>query len=235
MANGFAAINLRLRRVGPADAPPATLLREAADAFLSEVGATVGPLYASALMEGARLLGDETLDRRDVGKLVLTFADGIRARGRAELGDKTMIDVWYPAGDDGLDRGHLQAAISRRLRVAARQVREMTNTTIANRAAARRGAASPATSYFQDYRHGQCVDISAGQMPAPRGHCHRHLPHDRHGIRKLLAAEIPTPGLPDRRRQHGVWRRRLPRAWGDTDGGRAGRPHRKITFARICT
>ncbi len=141
MANGFAAINLRLRRVGPADAPPATLLREAADAFLSEVGATVGPLYASALMEGARLLGDETLDRRDVGKLVLTFADGIRARGRAELGDKTMIDVWYPAGHAAVaaaEDGKPLAAIARTLREAADQASEATITMIATRGRASR-------------------------------------------------------------------------------------------------
>lgn len=142
MANGFAATTARLRQVGrDADVTPAALLREAAAAFLSEVGATVGPLYATALIYGARLLDTETLDRRDVGRLVVAFADGIRARGRAELGDKTMIDVWYPAGHSAMaaaSEGKSLDAIARVLREAAEQASEATITMIAVRGRAAR-------------------------------------------------------------------------------------------------
>ncbi|MEZ5769892.1 MAG: dihydroxyacetone kinase subunit DhaL [Paracoccaceae bacterium] len=141
MANGFAAINSRLRLLGNTGATPATLLKEAAGAFLGEVGATVGPLYATALMQGARLLETETLERRDIGRLVVAFADGIRSRGRAELGDKTMIDVWYPAGHSAIaaaSEGQPLDAIARTMRQTAEQASEATITMIAARGRASR-------------------------------------------------------------------------------------------------
>lgn len=141
MANGFAAISGCLRDAGSAKLQPAVLLRKAADAFLGEVGATVGPLYASALIYGARLLDTEDIDQREIGRLVVAFGDGIKARGRAELGDKTMIDVWYPAGHaaiaaagDGLG----VAEIARVMREAAEQASQTTITMIAARGRASR-------------------------------------------------------------------------------------------------
>ena len=141
MANGFAAINSRLRDLDGSDTKPAALLRIAADAFLGEVGATVGPLYASALIYGARLLDAEDIEQRQIGRLIVAFGDGIKARGHAELGEKTMIDVWYPAGraaiaaaDDGLD----VAGIAGVLREAAEQASETTITMMAARGRASR-------------------------------------------------------------------------------------------------
>lgn len=141
MANGFTAISSRLRTMEKTDAAPAALLREAANAFLGEVGATVGPLYASALLYGARLLDAEELDQREIGRLMVAFGDGIKARGHAELGDKTMIDVWYPAGhaaiaaaDDGADL----ADVARTLIEAAEQASQTTITMIAMRGRASR-------------------------------------------------------------------------------------------------
>ncbi|MCC5954589.1 MAG: dihydroxyacetone kinase subunit L [Natronohydrobacter sp.] len=96
MANGFAAIDRMLRKRGPA-APP-ELMRLAAQAFLGEVGATVGPLYASAFLEAATCLEKNaplTLDQ--LGLMLSACAEGIRKRGQAQPGDKTMLDVWLPA------------------------------------------------------------------------------------------------------------------------------------------
>mgnify|MGYP002713209185 CR=1 FL=1 len=106
-----------------------------------EVGATLGPLCATALNYGAGLLEAEDLDQREIGRLVVALADGIKARGRAELGDKTMCDVWYPAGhaaiaaaDDGLG----VVEIAHAMREAAEQASQTTITMIAARGRASR-------------------------------------------------------------------------------------------------
>lgn len=96
MANGFAAIE-KVIRAQP-DAAPADMLRQAAHAFLAEVGATVGPLYASAFLEAATLFdGEQPLAMSEIGQVLSAFARGISKRGKAQPGDKTMLDVWLPA------------------------------------------------------------------------------------------------------------------------------------------
>ena len=141
MANGFTAINDRLRSVKKTDATAAVLLKEAASAFLAEVGATVGPLYASGFLQAARLLEENELDRREIGRLLVALADGIKARGRAELGDKTMIDVWYPVGQAAIAanaEGRPGTEIAAALHDTAMQARDTTITMIAARGRASR-------------------------------------------------------------------------------------------------
>ena len=74
------------------------MLNAAAKAFLNAVGASCGPLYATALMRaGAAVKGKAVLDDADVVALVQAMATGIRDRGKAEPGQKTMLDAWAPA------------------------------------------------------------------------------------------------------------------------------------------
>ena len=77
---------------------PTTLLNTAAKSFLNAVGASSGPLYATAFMRGAAAVkGKATLDDADVVAMFQAMAKGIQDRGKAELGEKTMIDAWAPA------------------------------------------------------------------------------------------------------------------------------------------
>lgn len=98
MAGGFGAIRTALAELG--EAPPADVFNVAAKAFLNAVGASSGPLYATAFMRaGAAVKGKERLDDEDAPALVAAMADGIAHRGKAERGDKTMLDAWGPASD----------------------------------------------------------------------------------------------------------------------------------------
>lgn len=131
MADGFAAISKRLKDPDLTGATPARVLQEAAKAFIGEVGATVGPLYASAFLEAARQLETITLEQRQVGLLMQYFADGIAKRGKANLGDKTMLDVWLPAAQaaqraaaNGMT---LQEVTQTAARVAQNSARETTS------------------------------------------------------------------------------------------------------------
>ena len=65
--------------------------------FLSAVGSSVGPLYATGFMRGAKALQEKSeLSGEDLISFWVAFVEGIKERGQAEVGDKTMIDTLQP-------------------------------------------------------------------------------------------------------------------------------------------
>jgi dihydroxyacetone kinase len=97
MAIGWSAVREALAAIGP-DKGFADICNAAAKAFLNAVGASAGPLYATAFMRGgAALKGRESLDAAGMVAFIEAAAQGIVDRGKAEAGDKTMVDAWLPA------------------------------------------------------------------------------------------------------------------------------------------
>ena len=100
MALGFRAVHEALLSLDPAAIDPASVLNSAAKAFLNAVGASSGPLYATAFMRAAASVkGQRSLDRDGAAGLVVAMAKGIQDRGKASRGDKTMMDAWLPAAE----------------------------------------------------------------------------------------------------------------------------------------
>ncbi|WP_062118750.1 dihydroxyacetone kinase subunit DhaL [Aureimonas sp. AU40] len=74
------------------------LCKRMAKAFLDAVGASSGPLYATAFLRAGAAVGDRlNLDGAGIATWLAAALQGIQDRGRAEPGDKTMIDAWVPA------------------------------------------------------------------------------------------------------------------------------------------
>jgi len=97
MEAGFRAVRDAQRELAP-DAVPSTRLAAAARAFLNATGASAGPLYATAFLRAsAALKGRDTLDAAATAALIDAMREGIFTRGKAEPGDKTMLDAWLPA------------------------------------------------------------------------------------------------------------------------------------------
>ncbi|ASN50713.1 dihydroxyacetone kinase subunit DhaL [Sinomonas sp. R1AF57] len=98
MDRGFAAIVAKFD-----EEPPASLagaLKTAAMMLMSKVGGAAGPLYGTAFLRASTAIGDaEALDGPAVARMLAAGRDGIVARGKAEPGDKTMVDAWTPAVD----------------------------------------------------------------------------------------------------------------------------------------
>ena len=98
MDRGFKAVMQRL-----AEAPPATpgaALKLTAMALMSKVGGAAGPLYGTAFLRASTSLGEVTdIDPAALAAAIQAARDGIVARGKAESGDKTMVDAWTPAVD----------------------------------------------------------------------------------------------------------------------------------------
>lgn len=99
MALGFSAARDALAGLDPT-ADPTTVFNTAAKSFLNAVGASSGPLYATAFMRaGTAVKGKPTLTDTDFVTAFQAMAKGIQDRGKAERGEKTMIDAWAPAAD----------------------------------------------------------------------------------------------------------------------------------------
>ncbi|TIM34261.1 MAG: dihydroxyacetone kinase subunit L [Mesorhizobium sp.] len=87
MALGFGAVRDALAPLELTATEPTVLLNTAAKSFLNAVGASSGPLYATAFMRGAAAVkGKATLAGADVVALFQGMAQGIQDRGKAEIG-----------------------------------------------------------------------------------------------------------------------------------------------------
>ncbi len=70
------------------------LLKLVTSTLLSKVGGASGPLYGSAFMGMLKTFKEDNAS--SWGKILQSGLDSIQKRGKAEVGDKTMVDVWAP-------------------------------------------------------------------------------------------------------------------------------------------
>jgi dihydroxyacetone kinase-like protein len=94
----------------PAD--PGAVLKTVAMALVSSVGGAAGPLYGTLLLQmGTALAGEPEVDLVEFTAAWRAGLTGVKARGKAELGDKTMIDALTPAIDAMEQAADLQAGL----------------------------------------------------------------------------------------------------------------------------
>jgi dihydroxyacetone kinase-like protein len=87
-----------LERLPEEGSTPGAVLKAVAQALISKVGGAAGPLYGTAFLRAATALGDaEELGPDEVVDALAAGLGGLQARGKAEVGDKTMVDAWAPA------------------------------------------------------------------------------------------------------------------------------------------
>lgn len=90
VARGMEAVNDALSNTSNNDLT--TVFKTIAMALISKVGGASGPLYGTAFLEMAK----ESNNSTDLSDLLSVALIGIKKRGGANVGDKTMIDVWDP-------------------------------------------------------------------------------------------------------------------------------------------
>jgi phosphoenolpyruvate---glycerone phosphotransferase subunit DhaL len=74
------------------------LLKAVGMALVSSVGGAAGPLYGTLFLQmGTATAGATTLDAAAFAEALDTGLKGVQARGKAEPGDKTMVDALLPA------------------------------------------------------------------------------------------------------------------------------------------
>ncbi len=103
---GFTAVHAELSANPPADLR--SVLQNTASVLIRTMGGTSGPLLGTFFLRaGTACAGKSELAPADVVALFQAGVDGIQQRGKAALGDKTMLDALIPAVD--AMRGALEA------------------------------------------------------------------------------------------------------------------------------
>lgn len=94
---GFSA--LAAAREQLAAEPLGCALQNAGTMLVMKVGGASGPLYGSFLMAMGKTLGDAAPTPERVVAMVDAGVAAVKARGRSDAGEKTMLDVLVPVSD----------------------------------------------------------------------------------------------------------------------------------------
>lgn len=95
---GFQKVLTQL--VGVADKDIGTVLKTVSMTLISTVGGASGPLYGTLFLRAsAAVAGKHELTSQDLVAFFQAAVDGVVQRGKAQLGDKTMLDALLPASE----------------------------------------------------------------------------------------------------------------------------------------
>ena len=96
MDRGFQAVLDKLPTVAGMDI--GSILKTVGTTLVSTVGGASGPLYGTAFLRaGMASSGKHELYEADVVGMLEAALEGIKARGKAQSGEKTMLDALTPA------------------------------------------------------------------------------------------------------------------------------------------
>ncbi len=118
-----------------------TFLKKIAVVVTSRIGGTSGPIWGTAFLRaGATAGATQEVDGQQVVAMLRAAIEGIKARGKADVGDKTLLDTLVPMTDAIEQQVRSGADASSTLRAAAATARSSAEATRA--LLARRGRAS---------------------------------------------------------------------------------------------
>jgi dihydroxyacetone kinase-like protein len=123
MDRGFSAVRSKFPTMESMDI--ASQLRTVGSTLVSTVGGASGPLYGTAFLRaGGAVANKQELTSADVVAMLDAFTGGIVARGKAQPGEKTMVDALTPAvaaATQALNDGASLAEITQRAAAAAEE------------------------------------------------------------------------------------------------------------------
>jgi dihydroxyacetone kinase-like protein len=136
MARGFEAVALKLQSLGP-DKDIGTVMKTVGMSLISSVGGAAGPLYGTAFLRAATpSQGKMTLDKETAILMLAAAIAGIKERGKATRGEKTMLDALEPACDAFIEAAKAEKEMIECVELActaAGQGVEFTKTIIATK------------------------------------------------------------------------------------------------------
>lgn len=127
MNRGFRKVMEKLPTVEDKDI--GNILKTTGMTLISSVGGASGPLYGTFFMRGGMAVDSkEELTDEDLTAMLQSAVDGVVQRGRAQPGDKTMVDAWLPAMKalrESLDAEHdLQVALEKAVDAAEQGMKD---------------------------------------------------------------------------------------------------------------
>lgn len=134
MDRGFSAVVKKLADTSVSS--PADVFKLVAATLMSTVGGAAGPLYGTAFLRAAKAAGQagDSLDATAIAAILEAALGGVVARGRAEVGEKTMVDAWSPAVSAAQQAAAQESTPAQALRAAADAAAQGAEDTIALRA-----------------------------------------------------------------------------------------------------
>lgn len=107
-----------------------TFLKKIAVVITSRIGGTSGPIWGTAFLRaGAAASTASKLEPAQIVAMLRAAAEGIKARGKSDVGDKTLLDALVPAIgtiEEQIGQGHDAAQTLRAAAVTARERAEAT-------------------------------------------------------------------------------------------------------------
>jgi phosphoenolpyruvate---glycerone phosphotransferase subunit DhaL len=114
-----------------------TFLKKVAVVITSRIGGTSGPIWGTAFLRAGATAGtDDELAAAKVIAMLRAAIEGIKARGKSDVGDKTLLDALVPAVDTiekQVSEGQSAAETLRAAAVTARTQAEATRPMLAKR------------------------------------------------------------------------------------------------------
>ncbi len=135
LARGFEIVLADWDTLDRTDA--ATFLQKIAMIITSRIGGTSGPIWGTAFLRASMVVRSaDVMDATTVVAMLDSAVEGIKARGGASVGDKTLLDAIVPMRDT----------------IAERSAAGVTSQEIVDAAAATARASAEATSSMQAMR-----------------------------------------------------------------------------------
>lgn len=139
MNRGFNKVVEKLPSV--ADKDIGFILKNTGMTLLSSVGGASGPLFGTFFIRAAQAANaKQSLDLAELHQMMQEGVEGVVMRGKAELGDKTMCDVWWPVVESLGQSAQQNLSVAEALQRAADSAERAVESTITMQA--RKGRAS---------------------------------------------------------------------------------------------
>ncbi|QXJ37150.1 PTS-dependent dihydroxyacetone kinase, ADP-binding subunit DhaL [Parageobacillus caldoxylosilyticus] len=108
MARGFQEVVKKIASANYEDL--GLLFKDVSMTLIAKVGGASGPLYGTAFLKMSLVLaGKKEADDKELIAALEAALSGIKARGKAKVGEKTMVDVWEPVMEFLREKESLQA------------------------------------------------------------------------------------------------------------------------------
>ena len=139
MNRGFNKVVEKLPSV--ADKDIGFILKNTGMTLLSSVGGASGPLFGTFFIRAAQAANaKQSLDLAELHQMMQEGVEGVVMRGKAEPGDKTMCDVWWPVVESLGQSAQQNLSVAEALQRAADSTERAVESTITMQA--RKGRAS---------------------------------------------------------------------------------------------
>lgn len=139
MNRGFNKVVEKLPSV--ADKDIGFILKNTGMTLLSSVGGASGPLFGTFFIRAAQAANaKQSLDLAELHQMMQEGVEGVVMRGKAEPGDKTMCDAWWPVVESLGQSAQQNLSVSEALQRAADSAERAVESTITMQA--RKGRAS---------------------------------------------------------------------------------------------